>query len=367
MRVVQPAAPQADPRFTIAVIKGEDAAPEAVDATLELLEALDAPLDFTFPIVGSEGERIYGSTFAPAAQAVIDDSDATLFGATSGPSGIALFYLRFGKATFANVRPARMIPGARSPLADPAGIDFVVVRENLEGLYSGIEGPLSDLAAMQFHHPLGGRLADRDGMFSLKVVTADASERVARFAFELARHRATRRKPQPRVTLGAKHNILSADQLFADAASRVSDDYPDVDFDENFIDNLARRMVAEPQALDVVVVPNFAGDITSDVAAGVIGGLGLMPSGCYGHDYAYFEPPHGTAPDLTGLGVINPTAQMLSASMLLDHLGLTDLATRVRHGIDTVFAGGRTLPRDQGGTASTTEFTTAVIAATQDT
>jgi isocitrate/isopropylmalate dehydrogenase len=322
-----------NPRHTVSVIKGEDAAPEAVDATLGLLRAIDAALDFTFPLVG----------------------------ATSGASGIALFYLRFGKETFANVRPAKTIPGANSLLSNPDGIDFVVVRENLEGLYCGIEGDLSDLSSMTFTHPLGGPLQDRDGMFSLKIVTPQGSERIARFAFELA----DSRNPDGggHVTVRAKHNVLRADSLFVEAARTVSEDFPEVAFHENFIDNLARRMVAEPHALDVVLVPNFAGDIASDVAAGVIGGLGMMPSGCYGAHAAYFEPPHGTAPDLVGLGTINPTAQMLSAAMMLDHLGEPAHARTIRRAIATVFAESSTLPRDQRGNASTAEFTSAVITA----
>lgn len=346
-------------RRTVAVIRGEDAAPEAVDATLRALDTLDVPIDFTFPLVGAPAEQKVGSPFPDEAREAIDAADSTLFGATSGPSGFALFYLRFGKQTFAGVRPARFLRGARSPLAQPDGIDLVIVRENLEGLYCGLEGPLADLAPLRLHYPSGGSVHERQGTFSIKVVTEEATRRIARFAADLAVKRAQEGRPG-RVTIGAKHNILKSDRAFVDLCSAELRQAR-VAFEDTHIDNLARRLVAEPHGLDVVLVPNLYGDILSDLAAGGIGGLGLMPSGCYGDDYAYFEPPHGTAPDLVGLGRINPTAQMLSAVMMLDYLEFVDAADRVRRAIDAIYATGRVLTRDQGGDASTEQFTNEVI------
>lgn len=347
------------PASVVAVVPGEGAAPEAVAATLRVLEALGAPLRFTFPPVGEPAEASHGSVFPDEARAMIDEADATLFGATSGPSGIALFYLRFGHETYANVRPARWMAGARSPLAHPEGIDLVIVRENLEGLYAGLEGSLVDLAPLRHHHPLGGAVHDRAGRYSLKVVTEDGCRRIARFAASTAARRRAEGHPGL-VTIGAKHNILSSDGLFVDLCREVLDD-AGIDHEENHIDNLARRLVAEPHDLDVVLVPNLYGDILSDLAAGVIGGLGLMPSGCYGDGPAYFEPPHGTAPDLEGLGTINPTAQLLSAAMLLEHLGHGEAAARLRAAVDVVYERGEALTPDQGGTARTEQLASAVI------
>lgn len=346
-------------RRTVAVIRGEDAAPEAVDATLRVLDTLGVPIDFVFPLVGAPAEAQCGNPFPDEARAAIDAADSTLFGATSGASGFALFYLRFGKQTFANVRPARFLRGAHSPLAQPDGIDLVIVRENLEGLYCGLEGSLADLAPLRLHYPLGGSVHDRPGSFSLKIVTEEATRRIARFAADLAAKRAQQGRPG-RVTIGAKHNILKSDGAFVDLCAAELR-RAGVDFEETYIDNLARRLVAEPHGLDVLLVPNLYGDILSDLAAGVIGGLGLMPSGCYGDDYAYFEPPHGTAPDLVGLGRINPTAQMLSAAMMLAYLGFDDAADRLCRTIDVIYATGRVLTREQGGDASTERFTDEVI------
>jgi len=343
----------------VAVVPGEGAAPEAVAACLRVLEELDDGLVFAFPPVGESAEQAFGSVFPEEARRMIDEADATLFGATSGPSGIALFYLRFGHETYANVRPARWMPGGRSPLAEPEGVDFVIVRENLEGLYAGLEGSLSDLAPLGHHHPLGGSVHERAGRYSLKIVTEDGCRRIATFAAATAARRLAAGH-RGLVTIGAKHNILSSDGLFVDICREVLTE-AGIEHEENHIDNLARRLVAEPHDLDVVLVPNLYGDILSDLAAGVIGGLGLMPSGCYGDGLAYFEPPHGTAPDLVGLGIINPTAQLLSAAMMLEHLGRGGSAARLRSAVDAVYAEGKVLTPDQGGTAGTDELAAAVI------
>jgi isocitrate/isopropylmalate dehydrogenase len=346
----------------VAVIEGEDAAPEALRPSLELLRALAPGIEWVFPPVGRDALERLGSAFPDEARAAIDASDATLFGATSGASAQALFYLRWGRETFANVRPVRWFPGCRSPLARPRGIDLAIVRENLEDLYVGLEGELAELA------PLGlvSRTARRPvaelgpGRFAIKVITEAGCARVARFAFALARRRRERGRPG-RVTCGTKHNMLPrSDGLFLEVARSVAREHPDVEFESFIIDDFARRLVAEPASLDVVVLPNLYGDILSDAAAGLVGGLGLAPSGCYGERYAYFEPAHGTAPDLAGKGVINPTATLLSAAMMLEHLGAAADAARLVGAIERVYARGEPLTPDQGGSASTREFVRAV-------
>jgi len=350
-------------RKRVVVIEGEDASPEAVRPSLAVVDALGVDLEWLHPPVGRAGIDACGSAFPDEARAAIDAADATLFGATSGPSALALLYLRWGRQTFANVRPVRYFPGARSPLAHPNGIDLVIVRENLEDLYVATEGELESLAPLGLRSPTLGRpLAELGpGRFALKVVTATGVRRVARFAFELARQRKAKGRPG-RVTSGTKHNMLPrSDGLFRAEVEAVSRDFPDVELETPLVDDLAHRIVSRPRELDVVLLPNLYGDILSDAAAALVGGLGLAPSGCYGDDAAYFESAHGTAPDLAGRNVINPTATLLSAAMLLEHLGWPAAAGRLEAAIAAVYAEGRHLTPDQGGAASTGEFCDAVV------
>jgi isocitrate/isopropylmalate dehydrogenase len=314
--------------------------------------------------VGQRAIEQSGSAFPDEARQAIDDSDATLFGATSGKSAGALFYLRWGRQTFANVRPSRFRPGFKSPLAHPEEVDFVIVRENLEDLYLFLEGEVEDLAPLGLVSPTAGRpVAEMGpGRYGLKVITEAGSERVCRFAFELARKRKEQGRPG-RVTSGTKHNMLpQSDGLFRSVAERVAGEYPEIEFRSLIIDDLAHHLTARPDEFDVVVMPNLYGDVLSDAAAGLVGGLGLAPSGCYGDDYAYFESAHGTAPDIAGRNVINPTATLLSAAMMLEHLGFAGAAERLDSALTRIYADGRVLTPDQGGSATTTEFCEAVAA-----
>lgn len=346
----------------VVVIRGEDASPEAVDPSVGLLRRLNLPIDWFVPLVGEEAVQSHGTAFPDEAREMIDSSDATLFGATSGASAPALFYLRWGKQTFANVRPARWVEGMKSPLADPSVVDFVIVRENLEDAYLFAEGnleslktlDLTSLTARKKLHELG------TGRFAIKAITEAGSERVARFAFELA----VRRKAAGyagRLTCGTKHNMLpQTDGLFRSMTEAVAKEFPAIEFESFIVDDLAHRLVRDPGHFDVIVLPNLYGDILSDAAAGLAGGLGLAPSGCYGESYAYFESAHGTAPDIAGQNIINPTATLLSGAMLLEHLGFEAEGEGLRRAIDEVYADGAVLTPDQGGRSSTTEFCAAV-------
>jgi len=348
----------------VVVIEGEDAAPEAVRPSIALVDRLGVDIEWLHPPVGQRAIDQSGSAFPAEAQQAIDDSDATLFGATSGKSAAALFYLRWGKQTYANVRPSRFRPGFNSPLAHPERVDFVIVRENLEDLYLFLEGEVEDLAPLGLVSPTARRpVAEMGpGRYGLKVITEAGSERVCRFAFELARARKGRGQPG-RVISGTKHNMLPrSDGLFRGVAERVAGEYPEIEFRSLIIDDLAHHLVATPEDFDVVVLPNLYGDVLSDAAAGLVGGLGLAPSGCYGDDYAYFESAHGTAPDIAGRDVINPTATLLSAVMMLEHLGFADAAGRLDSALTRIYADGRVLTPDQGGRATTTEFCEAVAA-----
>ena len=336
----------------VVVIEGEDAAPEAVRPTVALLDRLDLGIEWLRPDVGD----------LAATRVAIDAADTTLFGATSGLSAAALYYLRWGKETYANVRPARWFPGCRSPLARPQGVDLVIVRENLEDLYVGVEGDLESLRATGLASPTLRRPIGElgPGRFALKVITEAGSARVVRFAFDLARRRKAQGRPG-KVTCATKHNVLpQTDGLFRDVAAQIAADHPDVAFETFIVDDLARRLVAVPHDLDVVVMPNLYGDILSDAAAGLIGGLGLAPSGCYGDGYAYFESVHGSAPDIAGRNVINPTATILSAAMMLEHLGFDDAARRITRAVERTYADGRVLTPDQGGTATTSALCDAI-------
>ena len=352
---------------TVAVIEGDDAAPEAMRPVVALLDSLQLGLSWVRPQVGEAAQAATGSTFPDAARALIDAADTTLFGSTSGKSGAALGYLRWGKETYANVRPCRYLPGCASPLARPQGIDFVIVRENLEDLYVGAEGPLEDLAPLA----LVGRTVRRpvhelgSGRYAIKAITREGTERVVRFAFELAASRSGRDGAgEPKVTCATKHNMLrDTDGLFLQVAGEVAEDHPDIAFESFIVDDFACRMIREPERFDVVVMPNQYGDILSDAAGGLLGSLGLAASGCFGEDYAYFEPAHGTAPDIAGRNIINPTATILSATMMLDYLGLDEAARRIEAGLARVYDDGTALTPDQGGSSSTTEFMDALARA----
>ena len=355
----------------VAVLPGDDAAPEAVEAGMEILEAMALPVEW---VVLPDGETMARKFSRPERDQLIretvDSCAAALFGATSGKTG-AVWYLRWGKDTYANVRPVRWREGVPSPLRDPAGIDYVIVRENLEDLYVGIEGDLGALRSSGLDlRPHGGRIdvspsigpaTAADGRFAVKVLTKENTERVAHFACRLARERKGRGYPG-KVTCSCKYNVLpQSDGFFRHTVAAVVAGYPELDYEEYIVDDFARRLVATPRDLDVVVMPNLYGDILSDEAAATVGGLGVAPSGCYGDGFAYFEPVHGTAPDIAGRGIVNPTATTLSAAMLLRHLGLALDASRLESAVDATLAAADNLTPDLGGRGTTRSFTGAVL------
>ena len=358
--------PPTEPPPTVAVVPGDDAAPEAMAATMTVLAALDPPVAFDVLPTGAEL-----STMPPAERERfvvdrMDAADSVLFGASNGTTpGIA--HLRWGRRTFANVRPIRWQPGYRSPMADPTSLDYVIVRENLEDAYVGIMGDVDALRATDLIGPRSRLSWSGEGRFAAKVITRQGTERVARFAYGLAEQRAARRGGRPQLTVSAKTNMLPAtDRWFCDIVAEVGADHPEVTLDRFIVDDMAHRLVTRPGEFDVLLLPNLYGDILSDLGAGTLGGMGLAPSGCYGDDFAYFESAHGTAPDLVGTGTINPTATMLSAVMLLEWLGLTDAGAALDRAITLVYADGATLTPDQGGTASTDDFAAAVAARLDD-
>lgn len=247
--------------------------------------------------------------------------------------------LRKALDLFANVRPVRTLPGIKTRFQDVA-IDMVIFRENTEDLYSGLE-----------HEVV------KDVVTSLKVITRMASERIARYAFQYAT-----KNGRKQVTAIHKANIMKlADGLFLRCCRETAAQFPQIQYRELIVDNASMQLVVRPETFDVLLLPNLYGDIVSDLAAGLVGGLGIVPGANMGENHAVFEAVHGSAPDIAGQGKANPTAMMLSGVMLLTHLGENDAAMRLQSSIEGVYREGKFLTGDVGGTASTGEFTDAVL------
>ncbi|MCC6437530.1 MAG: isocitrate/isopropylmalate dehydrogenase family protein [Acidimicrobiales bacterium] len=344
-------------RRTVCVIPGDDAAPEGVNASLRVLLSLGLPIDWDVLPIGAELAELDVAERERFVHDRIDAADTCLFGSTNGTTPGAT-YMRWGRRTYANVRPVRWRPGFRSPLAQPDGIDYVIVRENLEDAYIGVMGDAEALRASGLIGPKARLVWEGEGRFAVKVITRPGTEAVARFSYELARKR------RGKLTVSAKTNMLpKTDRYFCDIVREIGAEYPDVAFEQYIVADMAHRLVLRPHGLDVLLLPNLYGDVLSDEAAATLGGMGLAPSGCYGDDYAYFESAHGTAPDIVGQGILNPTGTLLSAVMMLEYLGFTDAARRVDDAVSAVYAAGEHIPPDQGGTASTDAFADAVLAA----
>jgi isocitrate/isopropylmalate dehydrogenase len=347
----------------VCVIPGDDAAPEVVRPTVEILRALAPTVRFEEALCGREAQARTGETFPAETRNAIDAADCTLFGASGGPSRPILWYLRWNKETYVNIRPVRWIPGYNSPMLHPERIDYVIVRDNLEGMYPPREGDVSELANLT--SSTGWWQAppvDKAGAYAIRVSTDEQMQRVAQAACDLALERQAAGYPG-RVTLGAKYSILPrTDGRFREIVREAVRQHPSLTYQEYLIDDLARRMVATPESLDVVVLGNEHGDILADAASGTIGGLGLSPSACYGENYSYFEPVHGSAPDIAGKGVINPTAMLLTGAMLLTYLGYAEQASALEQAVAQVYRTGQILPTDQGGSASTSDFVHSVEA-----
>jgi isocitrate dehydrogenase (NAD+) len=242
---------------------------------------------------------------------------------------------------FANVRPIKTMPGIKTRFSDTA-IDMVIFRENTEDLYSGLEHEIV-----------------KDVVTSIKVITRTASERIARYAFTYAQ-----KNGRKRVVAIHKANIMKlSDGLFIRCCREVAQQFPQIQYKELIVDNASMQLVMHPETFDILLLPNLYGDIVSDLAAGLVGGLGIVPGANMGETHAVFEAVHGSAPDIAGQGKANPTALMLSAAMLLVHLGENAAAHKLQTAVETVYRAGKFLTGDVGGIASTEEFTDAVVKA----
>lgn len=325
----------------VTLISGDGIGPEITDATLKVLEAGGAQIDWEERMPRpSMSERRDDGDIDPAVES-IRRTGIALKGPLTTPIGTGHrsmnVALRKGLDLYANLRPIKRLPGIVTPFD---GVDIIVVRENTEGLYSGLE-----------HVVVPGVVE------SLKIITEKASTRIARFAFEYAR-----KHGRKKVKAVHKANIMKlADGLVLQCARKVAEEYPDIEYSEIIIDNCCLQLVMRPQQFDVLLLENLYGDIVSDLCAGLVGGLGVVPGANLGERAAIFEAVHGSAPDIAGKGIANPTAMILSAILMLRHMRQEAAADRVERAIHKVYGERRGLTRDLGGTATTAEFVKTVV------
>jgi isopropylmalate/isohomocitrate dehydrogenase-like protein len=328
-------------KYKIAVIPGDGIGPEVVNATLEILRNMNLRIEFVICEAGYQCWEKYGKQIIDATIETIKESNACLKGPTLTPPGPETFRsvavtLRQTLDLYANVRPIKTRKGIKSLFQN---VDFIIVRENTEGLYVGIEERKPDRA------------------LATRVITRRGSERIAKFAFDLAV--AEGRK---KVTIVHKANILKETcGLFRDVSLEVAKRYPGIQAEELLVDAAAYRIATRPNELDVIVTTNLFGDILSDEAAGISGGLGLAPGANIGEKYAMFEPIHGVALKYAGKGVANPSATILSAVMMLKHIGEKEAAIKLETALNTVIAEGRNVTRDLGGEATTFEMAKEIV------
>ena len=328
--------------YEITLIPGDGIGPEISKAATRIIDASGVDCEW---IEHEAGIRAYEKTGNPLPPSLLDSIRenkvafkgplTTLVGEGFPSANVAL---RKGLDLYSNLRPVKSVAGVESRFE---GIDLVIVRENTEDLYSGIEHMIMPGVSQ-----------------GLKVITAHASNRIARFAFDYAKKRGRKK-----VTAVHKANIMKiTDGLFLDSARQVSEDYPGIEFDDKIVDNLAMQLVLNPNQFDVLLLSNLYGDIVSDLCAGLVGGLGLVPAANIGEDYAVFEAVHGSAPDIAGKGIANPTALTFSGVLMLRHLGEDEAADRILQATFRVLEAGEVRTPDLGGKASTQEYADAVIA-----
>ena len=329
---------------TVTLIPGDGIGPEVTEAAVKVVEATGVQIDWEVMEAGAEVINKYGT---PVRDEVINSilrNQIALKGPISTPIGggfaSANVALRKRLNLYANIRPAKSLPGVKTRYDN---VDLVVIRENSEDLYSGLE-----------HIVVPGVVE------SLKIITETACLRIGRYAFLYAK-----RNGRKKVTAVHKANIMKlADGLFLECIRRASREYPDIEYEEMIVDNTCMQMVMRPERFEVMVMENLYGDILSDLASGLVGGLGLTASANIGESgIALFEAVHGSAPDIAGRNLANPVAVILSAAMMLAHMGEAECGARVEKAVHAVLADGKALTGDLGGTAKTSEMTAAIIAA----
>ncbi|MCX8044610.1 MAG: isocitrate/isopropylmalate family dehydrogenase [Desulfobacterota bacterium] len=326
---------------TITLIPGDGIGPEVIEATRRVLEATGVSIAWD---VRHAGEAVMAQEGTPLPQAVLDaikKNRVALKGPITTPVGHGFrsvnVALRKELDLYANLRPCKSYPGVPARYTD---VDLVVVRENTEDLYAGVE------------HMVG-----EDAAESIKIITRRGSERIVRFAFEFAL-----REGRRKVTAVHKANIMKCtDGLFLSVARHVAAQYPSIEFEDMIVDAMCMKLVQSPHQYDVLVMPNLYGDIISDLCSGLVGGLGMAPGANIGEGIAVFEPVHGSAPRRAGQNMANPTATMLSGILMLKYIGETEAALRMEQAIAAVLRDGKAVTYDLGGTATTSGFADAVI------
>ena len=317
--------------YTIAVVPGDGIGTEVMEATISVLDNLD--IDFNY-IYGEAGDACLEKTGSALPQETIDivsDADACLFGAAGETAADVIVKLRQEMRMFANLRPVKSYPNTNS-LSD--NIDFMIVRENTEGLYIADKEELTD-----------------EGAIAKRVITREAESRIIDYAFQYAKD-----NNKSKVTGVHKANVLKkSDGLFKEIFYEVGEKYPDIEKEDFYVDATAMYLITPPENFEVIVTTNLFGDILSDEGAGLVGGLGLIPSANIGNDGALFEPVHGSAPDIAGKGIANPIAMMLSAVMMLRYLGENESADKLDSAILKVLTEAKVLTGDLGGSATTME------------
>lgn len=327
--------------YKVTLIEGDGIGPEVTGATAEILEAAGAPIEWERVQAGLGAFESVGNPLPDGVIKSIQRNRVGLKGPLATPKGggfrSANVSLRQGLDLYTGWRPVQSLPGVASRYEN---VDLVVLRENTQGLYAGIE-----------HEITPGTIV------SLKLSSRDAGERIARWAFEHAMQKGRRK-----VTVCHKRSVLPlADGAFVEAFESVAEAYPFIESTTATIDDLALGLAQNPHDFDVIVLQNLYGDIISDLCAGLVGGLGVVPGANVGNRVAVFEAVHGTAPDIAGQGVANPLAVLLSGCLMMEYVGEHRVATRVREAVATVLEAGKHVTRDLGGTANTAEFTQAVI------
>jgi isocitrate dehydrogenase (NAD+) len=332
-------------KTVVTLLRGDGIGPEVVDAAVRAIEATGAEIEWEPRDAGAGAIPQHGAPLPEATLESLRRTRLCLQGPLATPIGGGYasvnVALRRELDLYANVRPARTFAGLAGRYDQ---VDLVVVRENTEGEYSGIEHYIDPA---------------RNAAEAISIITRHGCDRIVRFAFEYAR--ANKRK---QITLVHKANILKMTSgLFLQIGREIAASYPDIAFGDLIVDNAAMQLVRDPRRFDVIVTTNLFGDILSDLTAGLVGGLGLVPGANIGEGAAIFEAVHGTAPDIAGKGMANPTAVMLAGAMMLDRLGQRERARRLEGAVRQVIEGGRDLTPDLGGNGSTSSFTDRVVAA----
>lgn len=325
----------------VTLFKGDGIGPEICACVVRVLDALNLDIEFEAFEVGEAEYNRNGALIPAAAFESIERNKIVLKAPITTPIGKGFrscnVQLREKYDLYSNIRPAKNLPNVITPFNN---VDMVIFRENTEDLYVGVEERI-----------------DENTVHATKIITRKCSERIIRAAFDYAV-----KNNRKKVSCIHKANILKmSDGMFLSIFNEIKEEYPTIQSDVFIVDNACMQMVMHPEKFDVMVMPNLYGDILSDLASGLIGGLGFLPSANLGKDVAMFEAVHGSAPDIAGQNLANPTALLLSACMMLDYMDESDAATKIRQAIYAVLEEGKVRTRDCGGTSTTTEFTDAII------